>query len=155
MAKKKSAQKGAKDPGTEIADFDTKVERGKKLGEEEEKLWAKFLKPAKVIRDAVHGDVWLTDIETEIIREIYFQRLRYIRQLSSSHLIYPSANHTRFEHSIGVLHISQQIIESVERNFEYKKRVIDQRDEHILSTGINCAFLSKVLEQIYIESATF
>lgn len=95
-----------------------------KTSENTKDPWSDFLAPAKVIRDAVHGDIWITDMEMEIIGKTPFQRLRYIRQLGTTHLIYPSANHTRFEHSLGVLHIAQKIIESVNRNFKYKNRIV-------------------------------
>ena len=91
---------------------------------EEEKVWKEFLAPAKVIRDAVHGDIRLTDMEIKIINHPIFQRLRGIKQLSPVHLIYPSANHTRFEHCLGALYIAQKIIESVERNFDYQGNFI-------------------------------
>jgi HD superfamily phosphohydrolase len=46
------------------------------------------------------------DNELKIIDTPIFQRLRRIRQLSGAHLIYPGAQHTRFEHSLGVMHIA-------------------------------------------------
>lgn len=69
------------------------------------------MKKTKVIRDSIHGDVFLTDLEVEIIDTPEFQRLRRIKQLGMTHLVYPSANHTRFEHSIGALHLAGRIAE--------------------------------------------
>jgi hypothetical protein len=63
----------------------------------------------KVIRDSIHGDVFLTELEVEIIDTPEFQRLRRIKQLGMTHLVYPSANHTRFEHSMGALHLAGRI----------------------------------------------
>jgi HD superfamily phosphohydrolase len=58
------------------------------------------------ILDPVHGFVHVTESELAVIDTATFQRLRLIRQLASAHLAYPGANHTRFEHSIGVMHVA-------------------------------------------------
>jgi len=57
------------------------------------------------IIDPIHDFVRVYDNELKIIDTPIFQRLRRIRQLSGAHLIYPGAQHTRFEHSLGVMHI--------------------------------------------------
>lgn len=67
------------------------------------------MKKTKVIRDSIHGDVFLSETELELIDTPEFQRLRRIKQLGMTHLVYPSANHTRFEHSIGSLHLAGRI----------------------------------------------
>ncbi len=61
------------------------------------------------IKDPIHGYVELTPTERSIIDTPQFQRLRRIRQLSAAHLTYPGAEHTRFHHSLGVMHIAGQI----------------------------------------------
>jgi len=58
------------------------------------------------IIDPIHDFVRVYDNELNIIDTPIFQRLRRIRQLSGAHLIYPGAQHTRFEHSLGVMHIA-------------------------------------------------
>jgi len=58
------------------------------------------------IIDPIHNFVRVYDSELKIIDTSIFQRLRRIRQLSGAHLIYPGAQHTRFEHSLGVMHIA-------------------------------------------------
>ena len=58
------------------------------------------------IIDPIHDFVRVYDDELKIIDTPIFQRLRRIRQLSGAHLIYPGAQHTRFEHSLGVMHIA-------------------------------------------------
>lgn len=63
----------------------------------------------KVIRDSVHGDIALTEPEVAILDTPQMQRLRRIRQLTFCHFVYPGANHTRFEHSLGTLHIAGKI----------------------------------------------
>ncbi len=60
------------------------------------------------IVDPIHDFIRVNDAELKIIDSPIFQRLRRIRQLSGAHLTYPSAQHSRFEHSLGVMHIAGQ-----------------------------------------------
>ncbi len=72
------------------------------------------------IRDPVHGFVTLTDWERDIVNHPAFQRLRRIRQLSMTDMVYPGAMHTRFEHSLGVMHVATRMFDSLverERGF--------------------------------------
>lgn len=71
-----------------------------------------------VLRDAVHGDIYLSLEERRILDTPEMQRLRGVKQLASADLVYPCARHTRFEHSIGTLHMAQQMIEAINRNSE-------------------------------------
>lgn len=61
------------------------------------------------IRDSIHGDLHLTDFELKIVDTIEMQRLRRIKQLGFTNLVYPGANHTRFEHSIGTLSLANKL----------------------------------------------
>ena len=58
--------------------------------------------------DPIHGYIRVFDREIAVMDHPLFQRLRRIRQLSGAHLTYPSAQHTRFEHSLGTMHIASQ-----------------------------------------------
>ena len=58
------------------------------------------------IIDPIHDFIRVYEHEISIIDKPIFQRLRRIRQLSGAHLTYPAAQHTRFEHSLGVMHIA-------------------------------------------------
>ena len=60
------------------------------------------------IIDPIHDFIRVYDSELKIIDNPIFQRLRRIRQLSCAHLTYPSAQHSRFEHSLGVMHIASR-----------------------------------------------
>lgn len=71
-----------------------------------------------VLRDAVHGDIYLTDEELRILDTPQMQRLRGVRQLGTAYLVYPSAQHSRFEHSIGVADMARRMIEAIHRNAE-------------------------------------
>ena len=56
------------------------------------------------IRDNVHGSVDLSDLEDAVIAHPIFQRLRRVKQTAFLGLVFPGASHTRFEHSLGVMH---------------------------------------------------
>lgn len=58
------------------------------------------------ITDPIHKHIRFTEAEHDILDSQMFQRLRRIRQLAGAHLIYPSAQHSRFEHSLGTMHIA-------------------------------------------------
>lgn len=71
-----------------------------------------------VVRDAVHGDIYLTSEELRILDTPQMQRLRGVRQLGTAYLVYPGAQHSRFEHSIGVAETARRMIEAIQRNAE-------------------------------------
>lgn len=77
----------------------------------------------KFIRDSVYGDIRLNEIEVEVMDNPQFQRLRRIKQLGLISLIYPGANHTRFEHSIGTMHIASKLADKLDLNQEDKELV--------------------------------
>ncbi len=64
----------------------------------------------KLIRDAVHGDIGFSALEMAVVDTRPVQRLRGIRQLGASHLVYPSAMHTRFEHSLGTAWLAKRLL---------------------------------------------
>ena len=71
-------------------------------------------KRAKIINDPIYGFI---EIEAGIINELvnhpYFQRLRRISQLGLSYLVYPGAQHTRFQHALGCLHLMTKAIQQL------------------------------------------
>ena len=58
------------------------------------------------IKDPIHGYVRISEVEKTIIDTRPVQRLRRLRQLAGSEFVYPAANHTRFEHVIGAMHLA-------------------------------------------------
>src|ERR671910_887536 len=58
------------------------------------------------ITDPIHKYIRFSHVEKQLIDSPGFQRLRRIRQLAGAHLVYPSAQHSRFEHSLGAMHIA-------------------------------------------------
>jgi HD superfamily phosphohydrolase len=65
----------------------------------------------KIINDPVYGFIDIPgNLIFELIEHPYFQRLRRIKQLGLTHLVYPGALHTRFHHSIGAMHLMQEAL---------------------------------------------
>jgi len=75
-----------------------------------------LLRPFRLVRDPVHMDIWLTRLESALVDQPLFQRLRGIRQLAVSHLVYPGAVHTRFDHSLGTLFVADKITREAQKN---------------------------------------
>jgi hypothetical protein len=68
------------------------------------------IRPAvKVLRDPVHGSLAIPDWCMPLVDAPVLQRLRRIQQLGTAHLVYPGANHRRFEHSLGAQHLGGRI----------------------------------------------
>lgn len=65
------------------------------------------------IRDPVHGSIAVRDAEIPIIEHPFFQRLRNIKQLGFSEFVFPGATHTRYLHSIGVMHVSTLVFNAL------------------------------------------
>jgi len=62
------------------------------------------------IKDSVHDHVAVEGVALDLLDVAELQRLRHIKQLSTVRLVYPSANHTRFEHSLGVYHLADRAL---------------------------------------------
>ena len=88
----------------------------------------------KIINDPVHGFIGIPDDLTfDIIEHSYFQRLRRIKQLGLTHLVYPGALHTRFQHALGAMYLMDQAVEVL------KQKGLDISDEE--SRGLRYAIL--------------
>ncbi len=65
----------------------------------------------KIINDPVYGFIHIPDeLLFDVVEHPYFQRLRRIRQLGLTDLVYPGALHTRFHHSLGAMHLMQEAL---------------------------------------------
>jgi len=68
---------------------------------------------SKIIRDRIHGYIQLTPIEYKLIQLPALNRLHNIKQLSTAYMVYPCAKGSRFEHSLGVMHIASRMINQI------------------------------------------
>lgn len=66
-----------------------------------------------VLYDVLYGFVPITEWEEKIINSPFFQRLRWIKQLSFANYIFPGAEHNRFGHTIGVMHSMDQMLRAL------------------------------------------
>lgn len=68
----------------------------------------------KIINDPVHGFITIPDeLSYDLIGHKYFQRLRRIKQLGLTSLVYPGANHSRFHHALGAMHLMMLAVDSL------------------------------------------
>lgn len=115
----------------------------------------------KIINDPVYGFITIpTELIYDVISHPWFQRLRHIKQLGLTDLVYPAAQHTRFQHALGAMHLMTQALDAlrnkgVEINQEeYEAAIISvllhdighgplsHTLEHTLLTGIKHESLS-------------
>lgn len=73
----------------------------------------KLLEPAKVVTDPVHGDIYLTQLELLVVNSRPLQRLRRVRQLGMTPMVYPGATNARFAHSLGAVRAAQDLLDVV------------------------------------------
>ncbi|MDB5138100.1 MAG: hypothetical protein JWR12_16 [Mucilaginibacter sp.] len=108
----------------------------------------------KIINDPVYGFISIpTDLVFDLIEHPYFQRLRYIKQLGMTHLVYPGALHTRFHHALGAMYLMGMAIETL-RN---KGHDISSKEEEaviiaILLHDIGHGPFSHALEESIVEN---
>ena len=68
---------------------------------------------AKVVHDPVHGSISVDGVFMEVMDRHEMQRLRSVKQLGLGYLVFPGANHTRFEHSLGAYHLAGRMADAI------------------------------------------
>lgn len=110
----------------------------------------------KIINDPVHGFISIpTELIFDLVQHPYVQRLRYIKQLGMTHLVYPGALHTRFHHALGAMHLMGLAVETLRA----KGQVITPEEEEavqiaILLHDIGHGPFSHALEHILVEGVS-
>lgn len=99
-------------------------------------LDSEAFKPYKVVRIAVSGDVILNRTEIEIIDTRDFQRLRGIKALGSTYTVFPTAVHTRFDHSLGTLAMASEMVKEIRKNqgSTEEEKKIEEEEEILIRT---------------------
>jgi HD superfamily phosphohydrolase/uncharacterized protein YjbK len=83
-----------------------------------------------IIKDIVYGDIEIPEKFKAIIDTPEFQRLRRIKQLATANLVFPAANHTRFEHSIGTYHVMKKLVDHfIEYFHELDKNIVFEEND--------------------------
>jgi HD superfamily phosphohydrolase len=112
------------------------------------------LNKRKIINDPIYGFVTIpSDLIYDLINHTYFQRLRRIKQLGLTNLVYPGALHTRFHHAIGAMHLMQEAVLTLKQ----KEVVITDDEEQavliaILLHDIGHGPFSHALEHSIVKS---
>ncbi|KAK9675559.1 hypothetical protein RND81_11G015100 [Saponaria officinalis] len=84
------------------------------VGEEAEKFTDCRLS-SKLVMDNVHGFIPIDQLALQFIDTEQFQRLRDLKQLGLTHMVYPGAVHSRFEHSLGVYHLADETVQQLKK----------------------------------------
>lgn len=110
----------------------------------------------KILNDPVFGFINLqSDVVFDLIEHPYFQRLRRIKQLGLSYLVYPGANHTRFEHALGALHLMRSAIDTLRiKNIEISPEEAEAVMIAILLHDIGHGPFSHALEYTLVTGVT-
>jgi uncharacterized protein len=103
------------------------------------------------ILDPLHGDIKLSEIEKWCISQPLFSRLRNIRQNTFLYYVFPSANHTRFEHSIGVMHVAGKIFDACQENFATGQKKLQKYFHTENSSFFDLNHLGEKTEVFYQE----
>lgn len=115
-------------------------------------------------RDPIHGFIEVSDYELKIINSAPFQRLRNIHQLATTYLVYHGAEHTRFGHSLGVMHLTSRVFDSVvEKKQNIFSNNLDENQKKIkwyrqilrligLTHDLGHAPFSHASEELFIEN---
>ncbi len=114
-----------------------------------------YLNKKKIINDPVFGFINLqSEMVFDLLEHPYLQRLRRIKQLGLSFLVYPGANHSRFEHALGASHLMRQAISVLRlKGHEITDEEADAVTLAILLHDIGHAPFSHVLENTLVDIA--
>ncbi len=113
----------------------------------------------KIFNDPIYGFITIPNaLIYDLIQHPYFQRLRRISQMGLSYLVYPGANHTRFHHALGAMHLMQKAVEVL----RFKDIAISQEEENAVYIAIllhdighgpfSHAMESSIVEDVHHES---
>lgn len=107
----------------------------------------------KILNDPVYGFITLpNDLTFDLVEHPYFQRLRRIKQLGLSELVYPGALHTRFHHALGAMHLMGQAIQTLRgKGHKISEAECDAAQIAILLHDIGHGPFSHVLEYTILE----
>ncbi len=87
----------------------------------------------KIINDPVYGFITIpSELVFDLIQHPYVQRLRYIKQLGMTHLVYPGALHTRFHHALGAMHLMGLAIDTIKS----KGQAVSHDEEEAVTIAI-------------------
>ena len=96
-------------------------------------------------RDPIHGFIGVYPHERQIIDTVEFQRLRRIHQLGLTHYVYHGAEHSRFGHALGVMHLAGRAVESlIDRNIQLVREALGWCPQNISGEKRRLVLLSRL-----------
>ncbi|CAH8839600.1 unnamed protein product [Trichobilharzia szidati] len=93
---------------------------------------------SKIVQDAVHGVIELEPLAVQIMDSPEFQRLREIKQLGIASFVFPSSQHSRFEHSIGTYHMAKKLLESINSDQNYSGPTLNFEEQLAVRIAALC-----------------
>lgn len=107
----------------------------------------------KILNDPVYGFITIpSELLFDIIEHPFFQRLRRIKQLGMSELVYPGALHTRFHHALGAMHLMGQAISNLRtKGHEISHQELEAAQIAILLHDVGHGPFSHVLEHTLLD----
>jgi HD superfamily phosphohydrolase len=111
------------------------------------------LNKKKIINDPVYGFITIkSELLFDIVSHPYFQRLRHIKQLGLTDLVYPGALHTRFQHALGAMHLMGQVLDNLrQKKIEISDAEYEAAQIAILLHDIGHGPLSHALEDSLLQ----
>jgi len=110
----------------------------------------------KIVNDPVHGFITIpSELIYDLIENRWFQRLRRVKQLGLTHLVYPGATHTRFQHALGAMHLMSYAVSSLRSKGH---EITAEEEEAVLAAillhDIGHGPFSHVLENTLVENVS-
>jgi HD superfamily phosphohydrolase len=115
-----------------------------------------FKNTRKIVNDPIYGFINIPfPFLYDLIEHPYFQRLRRIKQLGLTNLVYPGANHTRFQHALGAMHLMEEVIASLRsKGLDITNEEAEAAMIAILLHDIGHGPFSHVLERMIVENVS-
>ena len=111
-----------------------------------------FYRARAVIQDSVHGVIPVNEAEYYLLQTPFFRRLHDIKQLGLSYLVFPSATHSRLEHSLGVMHlasrVAQKVVEASRRSSRVCSNLFHECGDRVYRAFVQVARLAGLLHDI-------
>ncbi|MGI0091204.1 MAG: HD domain-containing protein [Nitrososphaerales archaeon] len=107
------------------------------------------------IRDPVHGYIYSTELERELIDTPTFQRLRRIRQLAGCHLVYPGGQHSRFEHVIGCMFLAGRVGDVLAERIGLNRDAVSRLRVAALLHDVGHGPFSHMFEEVMADKTPF
>jgi len=90
--------------------------------------WPTIFSDSKILNDPIHGHIEIPSLCIRVMDTPQFQRLRYIKQLGTTYLVFPGASHNRFEHSVGVCYLAGELV----KNLQIRQPELGITDQDVL-----------------------